>query len=690
MIMYKRPFVLLVLLLISLCVSAQEELKEPSFEEILALRSASSPKISPDGRHVAFSVRRTDWKNNRYDQEIWLSKDGGSPFQLTRTKKGSSFGHLWSPDGQWLAFLADRGNKNQIYVLRLAGGEAQQVTNEKEGIRQFEWSPGSDYFIFTKQEPEEKEDKNRKERFGSYEVDDGEYKHAWLYKIAFDPAHPLPSDLPCYKDIDSTAQQWPCIEWPTGEALIDSVDFTIRDFSISPDGSKIAITHAPNNLINSFMDTDISLYDLAADKLEKVVANKSSDSFEAWSPDGKLFLYTSSLDDRKSNFYRNDKLYKYELASGQYMQLARNFDENFRGLEWTPAGIYGLAVQRTQVHLFQIDPYGGSVQRMLETPKQIYDIDFSADGTRLSFYGSNGDNAGEVYVSTTAEPAPEAISAMSAQFKDWKVARSQVIDWRSKDGTTIEGVLHKPMDYDSSRQYPLLVVIHGGPTGVDFETPILSYVYPVNQWLNKGALVLRVNYRGSAGYGEAFRALNVRNLGVGDAWDVLSGVDHLIGKGIVDSTRMGAMGWSQGGYISAFLTTTTNRFKAISVGAGISNWMTYYVNTDIHPFTRQYLKATPWQDEDIYRKTSPMTYITQASTPTLIQHGENDRRVPIPNAYELLQGLRDQDVDARLIIYKGFGHGITKPKERLAAMQHNWEWFNKYLWGEKEVLTAEK
>jgi dipeptidyl aminopeptidase/acylaminoacyl peptidase len=173
-------------------------------------------------------------------------------------------------------------------------------------------------------------------------------------------------------------------------------------------------------------------------------------------------------------------------------------------------------------------------------------------------------------------------------------------------------------------------------------------------------------------------------------WDVMSGVDYLAAKGMIDTTRMGAMGWSQGGYISAFLATNTRAFKAISVGAGISNWVTYYVNTDITPFTRQYLKATPWSDMDIYLKTSPMTNINQAATPTLIQHGEFDKRVPIPNAYELYRGLQDRGVPSRLIVYKGFGHGINKPKERLAAVWHNWEWFNRYVFGDtSESLPVE-
>jgi dipeptidyl aminopeptidase/acylaminoacyl peptidase len=181
----------------------------------------------------------------------------------------------------------------------------------------------------------------------------------------------------------------------------------------------------------------------------------------------------------------------------------------------------------------------------------------------------------------------------------------------------------------------------------------------------------------------------VRNLGVGDAWDVLSGVDHLIAQRIVDRNRMGVMGWSQGGYISAFLATHERQpFKAISVGAGISDWMTYYVNTDIHPFTRQYLKATPWDDPEVYARTSPITTIKRARTPTLIQHGEFDQRVPIPNAYELYQGLQDQNVPAKFIIYKGFGHGLNKPRAARAAMEHNLDWFGRYVFGDRTSSTT--
>jgi dipeptidyl aminopeptidase/acylaminoacyl peptidase len=210
-------------------------------------------------------------------------------------------------------------------------------------------------------------------------------------------------------------------------------------------------------------------------------------------------------------------------------------------------------------------------------------------------------------------------------MEKFRLATREVVQWTSLDGTLIEGILVMPADYDPSRKYPVLVVIHGGPTGVDRAILAADRYYSTEQFAAKGALILRPNYRGSAGYGEKSRSLNVRNLGLGDYQDVISGVDALIAKGQVDRDRVAAMGW--GGYISTFITTYSDRYKAVSVGAGISDWLTYYVNTDIHPFTRQYIKATPCEDAEIYRKTSPITYVSKAKTPTLIQQGDQDKRV---------------------------------------------------------------
>ncbi len=361
------------------------------------------------------------------------------------------------------------------------------------------------------------------------------------------------------------------------------------------------------------------------------------------------------------------------------------FDENPSLIRWTEAGIQFSASQRTWSYLFTLNPATKAITRHAVRDAWIgSNFSLTPDGTRVAFVGAGPTEFPDVYVAPVQTMAATRVSDAGAQIAAWPKYTREVITWKSQDGATIEGVLHKPADFQPGRRYPLLIVIHGGPTGVSRPTPYgSSTAYPVDVFLAKGALVLEPNYRGSAGYGEKFRSLNFRNLGIGDAWDVLSGIDALVQQGVVDRDRVGSMGWSQGGYISAFLTTKhSDRFKAISVGAGISDWMTYYVNTDIHPFTRQYLKATPWDDPKIYADTSPMTYIKQARTPTLIQHGDQDARVPIPNAFQLYQGLRDQNVPVQLSIFKGFGHGLNKPKANRAAMQQNVEWFTRYLWNQ--------
>jgi dipeptidyl aminopeptidase/acylaminoacyl peptidase len=674
------------ILLLSICaVTVVAQKHSPSFEEVISLRSAGNVTLSRDGKMTAFTVQTTDWNENRYDNEIWISKDGKKPFQLTTTSKGSSSNPSFSPDGQWLAFLADRGNKTQIFVLRTDGGEAKAVTNEEEGISAFEWHPSGTQFIVLKPEKDDKKKKEREKRYGGFETEDREFVLSHLWTVEFRPDLRDMTEMPCYQTVDSLKIKSGCIQLPKPKR-ITSGNYTVTGFITSPDGAQVAFNKQPDPLITSSVKSDISLVDLRTLKMTPIVTNISSDALEDWSPDSKEILYTSNLNDTSSNFYTNSKLFAVQLDSKNRRQLAKDLDEDLGGFTWNASGIYSAIWNKTKRPVYKIDPKSGAYSVFLNTPDQVFGVSFSLSGDRFAIMGRNGDQLTEVFVSATASPKPEKITDFTSQLDQWLVAQSEVISWKSKDGATIEGILHKPQSYDPTKKYPLLVVIHGGPTGIDSPNPVPGSVYPIVQWLSKGCIVLRVNYRGSAGYGEAFRSLNVKNLGVGDAWDVLSGVDYLVAKGLVDKNKMGCMGWSQGGYISAFLTTTSDVFKAISVGAGISDWMTYYVSTDIHPFTRQYLKATPWSDEAIYKKTSPITYINQAKTPTLIQHGEFDKRVPIPNAYELFQGLRDKGIASELIVYKGFGHGINKPKERLAATWHNWQWFNKYIWGEQVAL----
>jgi dipeptidyl aminopeptidase/acylaminoacyl peptidase len=647
--------------------------QSPSFQDVLSLRQVGQPVISPDGRHVAFGVGSTEWTENRYDNEIWLSRDGNAPTQLTRTPKGNSTAPRWSPDGAWLAFLADRGEKTQVYVVPIAGGEAFRITAAKEGVSDYRWSPDGRSIAYASAESESEAMKQRKATYGEYMVEDGEYVMTHLWVTAAAPA-----------------------EWAAGKVaepirLTGGDAYTVGSFSWSPDGAHIAFDHAADPLINNGPSRDISIVTIADRTVRPLVNRRGSDGSPVWSPDGRWIAFSSTDGDTTSNFYRNGQLLRIPANGGATTRLAADFDEQIGGITWNPRGIFFSGRQRTTTHLYRIDPERGTTSRAVTAPLNISAPSFSADGTRFAFVSQDSRSLNEIHVASLDTFQPAQLTTMSEQIAQWPIGTAEVVRWKSQDGAEIEGVLHKPRDFDPAKKYPLLVVIHGGPTGIDVPQPLPGSVYPIAQWVAKGALVLRPNYRGSAGYGEAFRSLNVRNLGVGDLWDVMSGVDHLIKQGMVDSTRLGSMGWSQGGYISAFLTTNTTRFKAISVGAGISNWVTYYVSTDIHPFTRQYLQNDPWRDAAIYARTSPMTNIRKARTPTLIQHGEFDRRVPIQNAYELYQGLQDVGVPARLVVYKGFGHGITKPKEQLAAQQHNWDWFARYVFGEQpKPVTGER
>ncbi len=688
--------ILLVLLAIGISANEQANIPGPSFEEIISIRSVGGLVISPDGKSIAFGVHTTDWENNRYDSEIWLARDGEEPFQLTRTKNGSSSSPQWSPDGKWLAFLTDRGERRQIYLIRPNGGEAQKITEAKEGINSFEWSPDGTQILFAKSDEIESKEE-REKRFGKFAVEDAEYQftHLWIVDVKHD-LWPSPEEVPCHEsdtktdsnkdDSDPQNTKDDCISLPKPKQLTKGDKFTVYSYSFSPDGKKVAFSHQVNPLRNSYTTSDISILNMETGGIQPLVSNPGYDGDPIWSPDSRWILYYTAAGNTTSDYYLNGQIHKISADGGESIRMADDFDEDIRIIDWNSSGIYFTAWQKTKRHLFFLDPDSGKTKHFATTPSLIGSVDFSADGKTLALSGQNPTTFSEIYTTSRNNYKPVALTNFTKQIKDWHVGTSEVIAWKSKDGATIEGILHKPHNFDPNKKHPLFVIIHGGPTGIDFPAVNTGYVYPMLQWLEKGALVLKPNYRGSAGYGEKFRSLNVRNLGVGDMWDVMSGVDFLIEQGLVDPEKMGAMGWSQGGYISAFLTTNTDRFKAISVGAGISNWMTYYVNTDIHPFTRQYLKATPWDDPEIYAKTSPMSNIKNARTPTLIQHGEFDRRVPIPNAYELFQGLQDIGVETELIVYKGFGHGISKPKERLAAMWHNWKWFAKYIWNKEVTL----
>ena len=422
----------------------------PTFEQVLSLRSAGGPTLSPDGKMVAFSVQTADWNENRVDTEYWISKDGKKPFQLTNTPKGNSSNLAFSPDGQWIAFLSDRGSKTQIYVMRIEGGEPMAVTKEEESIGAFRWHPTAAKFIFLKDEKENKTRKEIEKRYGGFEQDDKEFTLAHLWQVDFNPELRDPSELPCYETTDSLKVKAGCIQLPKAQRLTEG-KFTVTSFLPSPDGSKVAFSHQPDPLIITGIKSDISLLDLASKKISPLVTNPGTDDWEEWSPDSKELIYNSSLSDTTSNYYMNSKIFSINVENKTSRQMGKDFDENMGGFRWRSSGIYFSSWNKTNRPLYKMDPSTGTVSVFLNSPDQIFGFSFSKNGEKFAINARNGDQLNEVFISSTASPKLEKITDMSGQLSSWKVAQSEVISWKSKDGATIEGVLHKPANYDPSK-----------------------------------------------------------------------------------------------------------------------------------------------------------------------------------------------------------------------------------------------
>ncbi|HLQ22038.1 MAG TPA: S9 family peptidase [Gemmatimonadales bacterium] len=667
----------------------------PTLDQSLSLLSVRNPQISPDGRFVAYERQETDWKENAYPTQIFVVEVGsGRSVQLTRGNKASS-SPQWSPDGRWIAFLTERDpiaapkpeqpdgqekheseakpDPRQIWLISPSGGEAWPLTAHAAKIDSFLWSKDARSIAFTAPAPEAKARKDRQEKYGDYEVVESDFDQNQLWAVDLAPAERQGRPVPATR-------------------LTNDPRRNVTSFDWSPDSTKIAFAATANPLLAFSSESDLYLVERARPGDAKpIVTLPGPEDSPTFSADGRELAFETALGE-PYHYYANGHVATVRLddvekrparIASEVSDRTASFDEDAHLIGWGPEGIWFWGLERTDSHLFRIPPQGPLVRVSAPDRLALGGISMSRDFKTAAFVIAGDRRLPEVAVSGLTRFQPRTLTDMTAQTAGWTLGSVEMVRWKSSDGAEIEGVLHRPADFQAGRKHPLLVVIHGGPTGIS--RPVLNpgnRYYPIEVFLAKGALVLEPNYRGSAGYGHAFRALNVRNLGVGDMADVMSGVDAMVAQGLADPDRLGVMGWSQGGYISAFLATHTDRFKAISVGAGISDWTTYYVNTDITPFTRQYLKATPWDDPEIYARTSPISTIRQAKTPTLIQHGEADKRVPIPNGYELYRGLRDQHVPVRMIVYSGFGHGITKPKSNRAVLQHNLDWFSHYVWGE--------
>lgn len=640
-----------------------------SIEEIISLPTLSDTNISDDGKKVAFVKKTANWQDNNYRNHVWIyEKDKGQRSPLT-TGDIDSTSPLWSPNSSDIAYLSPVGDgdnkKNQIFVKSIDGYSEVQITDEKEGVTKFKWEPTGKGFYYVAPSKESESLKKRKELYGDFQHIGKEYQNNSLYYIEIEKGIQNEKD----EHKNSVVYQ-----------LTDGKDFHIHEFALSNDGKKAVFIATPSPNMEDYMNGDLYVLDVKAGELQKMNIDKLLGGSVCFSPDASKISYSASIweKDYYKTHIQDSTLEIFDINSGEVVRPLTDFDSTVIPLRWTAKGILISWQNKTNYQIGLLSE-NGTVEMLGERVDSfIMDASITRDGNHLSYSKAITNEIFEIYLDD------KKITNENSFFKGKVKSNREIISWQSSDGLEIEGILSTPVEFDANKKYPLLVVIHGGPAWASF--PIYSDCfnekYPIEQFIEKGFIVLEPNYRGSSGYGNEFLKANYRKLAIANYDDVICGVDKLVDKGIVDKERVGAMGWSNGGYISAFCSTFSNRFKAISVGGGITNWSTHYVNTDIPYFIRMYLGSDPWNDPEIYVKTSPMTYIKSACTPTLIQHGEKDARVPTSNAYELYQGLRDMEVDTELIVFKGMAYSSDQPGINMAIMKQNLMWFSHYILGE--------
>jgi dipeptidyl aminopeptidase/acylaminoacyl peptidase len=473
--------------------------------------------------------------------------------------------------------------------------------------------------------------------------------------------------------------------------------------------------------------------DVASGKVQPLAATGAAESQPVYSPDGQWIALTIS--DDPPTWGTTARVYLVPPAGGTPKPLAESFDRQPGIVGWTPDSKRVL-IEETQHTINRLSalPVDGGPQVDLSLPAVMVtgaDINriprapeperaagapgaagagrppaergargrreaFVESGpvqrvnTMIGFVSESPDHAPEVYLTPAGSFKPAQVSHVQ-DLPGIPIGRTEVVTWQAPDGKAIEGLLTYPVGYQPGQRVPLLVIVHGGPTGVFVQSFIASRgAYPIAAFASEGYAVLRCNVRGSSGYGREFRYANYGDWGGGDYRDIMSGVDAMIQRGIADSTRLGVMGWSYGGYMTSWIVTQTKRFKAASVGAGVTNLMSFTGTTDIPGFLPDYFGGEYWDVFDKWRAHSAMFNVKGVSTPTLIQHGGADRRVPTSQGYEFYNALKRQGVPVKLVVYPRQPHGLQEPKLQLDAMKRNLEWFGTWILGKKPGQEGSK
>jgi dipeptidyl aminopeptidase/acylaminoacyl peptidase len=649
--------------------------------EMLKNRPVSDVHVSPDGKLVAFVVRDAVMESDRseYRTQIWIAaSDGKGSRQATFSAQASSRPR-WSPDGRWIALLSKRGDKfANVWLLPTAGGEAWRLTDSKSDVAQAAWSPDGKSIAFIAPEPAP-EDKERRDR----EKDDarivgGDDRPGRLWLISVPPE--ADGERSARQLMSSAVSVGGVPEGGAGDAL-----------AWSPDGKTIAFSHTARPVANDWPTSDISLVDVATGRVRPFAHTGAAETQPLYSPDGAWIAYLTTDDPPRWAHRRWIRIAPAD--GGPARDLPHTFDEDPQPAGWSADGarLYFSEAKGVYDLLYALDVRTGALHAITGAGAVVSAASVNAPGTWIGFARQTPTDPAEAYASPISPFSPVRVSSVNADLPKYDLGQTRVLTWTGDKGQAIEGLLTLPVGYVAGRRYPLLLVIHGGPAGVYKATHIAAPgPYPVAAFAAEGYAVLRANPRGSSGYGPAFRQSNDKDWGGGDYRDLMAGVDEVIAMGIADPERLGVLGWSYGGYMTSWTITQTNRFKGASVGAGVTDLVSFTGTSDIPSFLPDYFGGEFWADGnfEVYRAHSAMGHVAGVKTPTIIQHGEADVRVPISQGYELYNALKRLGVPVEMVVYPRQPHGVREPRLILDLGVRNLAWMDRYVKGGVSAAPA--
>ncbi len=642
-------------------------------DHAIDMKNVGSVALSPDGRQLLYTVSDLDWDDNERDSHLWIANFDGSDARPFTAEEGDG-SPRWSPDGRWVAFTRDADEDadddaakgRQIWLIRTDGGEARQLTTHPSGVREYDWTPDSRRLVFVAADTLSKKEEDAREagadavfvNEGSNGQERGSYSNLWWAPADFDDHEARP---------------------------ITRGDRLIGDFAIHPSGDRVAFTFRTENHRNDGHRSEIAVVELTGGEPRVLTHNQAPEGSLLWHPDGRLLFNAPDLETWELD---QGNLYLMDTASGASQQLMPEATLEVRDGRFTPDGRYFdfIALDRTITNFYRLDLRNGRVRAMSDGSGGIRGASWSRGHDRVAFVADAPASPAEVYTALYGPGmARTAITDVNADIRALDLAEPQVVTWTSADGLDIEGLLWLPHG-GRARPGAFVLEIHGGPAGVfsqgfDSDAQILTA---------HGYAVLQPNVRGSTGYGDALLRGNMNDIGGGDFQDLMAGVDAMIERGVAHPDSMAVKGWSYGGILGGWTITRTDRFRAASLGAMVSDWQSEFgvgFNFDV---SRWYLGGDPWANAEYWVERSAYTHADRVSTPTILFHGENDTVDTPGQSMNFHVALRHFDVPTRLILFPREGHGISEPRHHRTRLVEELRWFETHVRGNDDWQAPDR